>query len=582
MNKKILTILIFVIAVLGICCTYLFSGKSSTDNKEHLKTDQTISNSKQIKSNKTNAKIRKVKQIQKINEVKKEKEQFTTFIDMKKWQHNAKDGVYYQLGIFYTQTPVDLKYQKLALFVPEKYLKCENNGNKTFSCVHDMTARVEKFDVRIAPIVFEINSPDFASTPALTEYRDYTKYTNKGLIYAHIGFRGIEAGAPYGVTDIKAAIRYLHKNNQVLPGNTDSLFILGANHGAALAAIIGASGNDKTYTPYLQEIGALKGVDDTVFGVMLINPISGLDTANEAIEWMLGGSRKDMSSEQKKLSEKMAKEYANYINRAGIISPQGQALTLQYSENGMYQQGTYYDYIKGTIAASLEKFLHDTTFPTIIPKSWEISEDTANEQDNIVLTGTAQTKEKFLRNLNAKKLWVIDRGVLGLKISSLADFNNIFKRNIPAIASIDGLNKKQKANTLFGRGNGEKLRFDFYTARVLKSLSSENDYSADLYKQDKTGAITLKRANLYNPLYYLLSSYDGYNSTTVAPYWYIRNGLFQNKDVLTTAVNLTLALSNYKGVKPVNYQAVWGMGDIDDLSEQNRNEFINWITNMYK
>ena len=581
MNKKILVVLIFLVAVSGICYTYLFSDKKTSVSNESNVTEQSFSASEQANSKESDVKVQEIKQ-QNIEKIEEEKEEFVNFINMKKWQYNAKDHIYYQLGIIYTQTPTDLKYQKMALFVPEKYLKCEDNGNKTYSCAHDMTGRIEKFDVRNAPIVFEINSPDFAATSALKEYKNYAKYTNSGLIYAHIGFRGIKAGAPHGVTDIKAAISYLHKNNQVLPGSSDSLFVLGANHGATLAAIIGVSGNDKTYTPYLQEIGALKGVDDTVFGIMLINPISGLDTTNEAIEWMLGGSRKNMSAIQKKLSEKMAKEYANYINKAGIVSPRGQALTLQYSESGIYQEGTYYDYIKSVIASSLEKFLHDTTFPYSIPKSWEISEDTAREQDNIVLAGTAQTEEKFIRKLNAKKVWIQNHSVRGLNILSLADFNNIFKRKIPAIASIDGLNKEQKTNTLFGRGNGENLRFDLYTARVLKSLSSNKDFSADLYKQDKKGIITLKRANMYNPLYYLLPSYDGYNSTTVAPYWYIRNGLFQNKDVLTTAVNLTLALTNYKGVKPVDYQAIWGMGDIAGLSEQNRTEFINWIANMYR
>ena len=99
----------------------------------------------------------------------------------------------------------------------------------------------------------------------------------------------------------------------------------------------------------------------------------------------------------------------------------------------------------------------------------------------------------------------------------------------------------------------------------------------DLYKRDKAGSITLKRVNLYNPLYYLISSYEGYNTSTAAPYWYVRSGLFQNSDILTSSVNLYLALSGYRKIKEVDYQTVWGMGEVKELTDKNIEEIFDWI-----
>lgn len=42
-------------------------------------------------------------------------------VDMSKWQYNAQDGVYWQVGIAYCASPVDLTYETLGIFVPERH-----------------------------------------------------------------------------------------------------------------------------------------------------------------------------------------------------------------------------------------------------------------------------------------------------------------------------------------------------------------------------------------------------------------------------------------------------------------------------
>ena len=62
----------------------------------------------------------------------------------------------------------------------------------------------------------------------------------------------------------------------------------------------------------------------------------------------------------------MAEAFAKYINDLGLKDASGNTLTLEESENGIYQAGTYYEYLKGVVENSLNNFLEDTTFPYTI------------------------------------------------------------------------------------------------------------------------------------------------------------------------------------------------------------------------
>ena len=53
---------------------------------------------------------------------------------MTKWNYNADDDVYYQIGIPYCASPADESYETLAVFVPGTYLNGSDNGDGTWSC----------------------------------------------------------------------------------------------------------------------------------------------------------------------------------------------------------------------------------------------------------------------------------------------------------------------------------------------------------------------------------------------------------------------------------------------------------------
>ena len=177
------------------------------------------------------------------------------------------------------------------------------------------------------------------------------------------GARGRDAGAPAGVTDFKAAIRYTRYNEGIIPGNMDEFYVEGMSGGGAQAAVIGASGDSSLYEEYLKEIGAVEGVSDAVTGAMCWCPITSLDSADMAYEWNMGNTRTDLSEEEQTISDLLTEAYAGYINETGFTDEDGNILTLEQSEDGRYQAGTYYDYVKTVVEESLNHFLSDTTFP---------------------------------------------------------------------------------------------------------------------------------------------------------------------------------------------------------------------------
>ena len=285
-------------------------------------------------------------------------------IDNTKWQYNESDDVYWQVGIRYCENPADEKYETLGIFVPGAYMNASDNGDGTFTCEINIAGTVGGYTAETAPVVIPVNTPGYSAMSAPTGYSSsVAEYTNAGFIYLNAGCRGRDHGAPAGVTDLKAAVRYFRYNNGNVPGNSERIFTFGMSGGGAQSALVGATGDSELYDPYLEAIGAVQGVSDAVAGSMCWCPITNLDYANEAYEWNMGSTRTGLDSDTQKLSDGLAEAFAEYINELGIKDGNGNTLTLTKSENGIYQAGSYYDYVVAAVERSLNNFLSDTEFP---------------------------------------------------------------------------------------------------------------------------------------------------------------------------------------------------------------------------
>lgn len=650
-------------------------------------------------------------------------------IDDTKWCYDETDGVYYQLGIAYCATPADADYEQLAIIVPGAYMQATANGDGTFTCSIDASAEVGGYTASTAPIVMPVNTPGYAAQAPMTEYTSVAEYTDAGFVYVHAGCRGRDAGAPAGVTDLKAAIRYLRYTAGNLAGDTERIFSFGMSGGGAQSALLGVTGDSSLYDDYLAAIGAVEGVSDAVLGSQAWCPVTSLDSADEAYEWMMGNTRTDLSKEEQTISDELTTAYAAYINQLGLADENGAPLTLEASADGRYQAGSYYDYLKEIIEESLNHFLADTSFPydadaasshggrggmgtggmgqgdphgghgprgnaggqgqmapgngmagaadgktpsggkaednaggqgQMAPgngmagaaagktssggsaennaggrgertpgndtvgaadgktSSGGSAEGNANGQgqmasgngmapggdeaeagsigaqtdftaidqiqrkensSGVKISGTFETVQDYIDALNADGTWVnYDAATGTATITSIADFAAAVKVASKGIAAFDQLDASQGENTLFGYGDGTGAHFDATLADILETIGADDaaDYSDDMTRVDALGHSVADRVKMYSPLYYLLASSEGYQSTNVAKYFRINSGLWQGDTAVNTEANLALTLKNYGA--SVDYSFVWGQGHTTaERSGDATSNFIDWV-----
>lgn len=553
-------------------------------------------------------------------------------IDMTQWQYNEENDVYWQVGIPYCETPADESYENLGIYVPGAYMEGTDNGDGTYTCTVNASGTAGGFTAETAPIVIPVETPGYAAMAAPTDYVSGTSpYTDAGFVYVYPGCRGREAGAPAGVTDLKAAVRYLRYNAEVVPGSVDRIFSFGMSGGGGQSALLGATGDSELYTPYLEAIGAVSGVSDAVAGSMCWCPITSLDYASEAYEWNLGVTRTDLSGDMQALSDAMAERFALHINTLGLTDADGNVLTLVASEDGIYQAGSYYDYLKTVIETSLNHFLADTAFPYTVERGGrggfggglpDLGEgmdfgkngegkggpdggkggrdldggmgglldlgggndyyaldgiDRMEASGGVTLSGTYETAQDYIDALNAETEWVTyDRAANTATITSIADFARALKISSKNLGAFDDLDETQGENVLFGDGDGEGDHFDAVMAELLMGTEYEAAFTEDLARADALGNSVEDRVNMYTPLYYLNSAYAGYGSSNVASYWRIRSGINQSDTALSTEVNLALALEALGA--DVDFETVWGQGHVEaERTGDSTANFIAWV-----
>lgn len=551
-------------------------------------------------------------------------------LNMSSWNYDSSNDVYWQIGIIYCSKPETKEYESLGIYVPGKYFNGEKNSDGTYTCTVNKEASVGKYTATTAPIVFPVNTAGYSAQAAPTSYNynGLSDYMNAGLIYVYAGMRGRDngydssqnlsysGGAPWPVTDLKAAIRYYRYNATNLPGNTESIFTFGMSGGGAQSALAGATGDSSLYDDYLNSIGAItkddsgKVISDAVCGSMCWCPITSLDYADEAYEWNMGqyatsGTRAS-TTWTSAFSKDLAKSFGEYINKLGLKDSNGNTLTLEQTSNGIYTSGTYYNYMLSVIQESLNNFLKDTTFPYTPSNSFNasgnfggggpnsdggITSGNGKQQSSNQSSTTYQTVEEYINSLNSDTQWIkYDSNTNTATITSIEAFVTHCKNATKDVGAFDSLSRSQAENNLFGNDSNDSLHFDYTMAQLLKnnsnSYSSYSDYDSgkaseyenDLTATDKLGKSIQYRQNMYNPMYYLSNYYEGNGTSKVAKYWRIRTGINQGDTALTVETNLALALKQNTNVKNVDFETVWGMQHtMAERTGNSTTNFISWI-----
>lgn len=554
-------------------------------------------------------------------------------VDNTKWNYDETNDIYYQIGLVYCAKPQATEYESLAVYVPGVYMQGVKNPDGTYTCQINPKAKVGNYTAVTAPVVMPVNTGGYAAQKAPSSYdgTGLSTYLSQGFVYVYAGCRGrsngtnpdgtaYDGGAPWGVTDLKAAVRYLRYNDSLIPGNKNRIFTFGHSGGGAQSALMGATGDSEMYMPYLSSIGALmkdsqgKPLSDAIDGAMCWCPITNLTQANLSYEWMMG----QFSSEgtraygtwTRSLSKDMARAYADSLNRMGLRDEQGNVLTLTQSESGIYMAGPYYDYLKTTIETSLNNFLKDNQFPlTTGQRDFQVDGAFPGQGAQESMGGwtppkgapvmpmaqeephTYNSAKEYIDALNGDNPWITyDEKTNTATIFSVEAFVEHMKQATKSVGAFDDLQKAQAENLLFGNGQNDALHFDgnmtYFMEKRQNTYKNYRDYDdsirqayeGDMNNVDALHVDTLTRQLMYDPMTFILVPAGEKRPSTLAKHWRIHTGISQGDTALTTEVNLALALKQRKDVEDVDFATVWEkkhtMAERTGSSTEN---FIQWV-----
>jgi hypothetical protein len=322
--------------------------------------------------------------------------------------------------------------------------------------------------------------------------------------------------APAAIVDLKAAVRYLRHNDVVMPGNANWIISTGSSAGGALSALLGASGNSQMYDAYLKEIGAADAADN-IYGSACFCPITDLEHADMAYEWMYGTTPLRTGLVDQELSQQLKDAYVKYQASLNLKGKNG---------FGTITAGNYANYLlRYYLIPSANKYLSGLTL----------------ERRNAYLAG------------NHWITWTESGATF-----AFADFVAHVGR-MKGLPAFDDFDLKQPEPNLFGTRTIDSRHFtDFSLQHVTGDKSAKLD--ADLQRL----------VNMMNAMYFI-----GQNNSGCADHWWLRQGTSDNHTSQTVIANLAASLENRK--KDVNTWLYWDAGHGADEDPE---AFIAWIGNV--
>lgn len=461
-------------------------------------------------------------------------------------------------NIVYVANPVDTAYQKMNIYVPEEYfhegtLNGYNMDNAPVLFPNGIGGYMPS-----GPLSLSGNSgrnifgmPGGGRPPRRMPQQTPNADTKKGSIIhyalahgyvvASAGARGrslqnadsVYTGkAPAGLVDLKAAVRYLRHNAAIIPGDQERIIPNGTSAGGAMSTLLGATGNNPDYTPYLEEIGAADAPDD-IFAVSAYCPITDLDHADCAYEWQFNGintyqsfmldmiesiapgtqNMRSLSAAQQLTSDQLKPLFPLYLNSLNLKDQDGILLTLDESGNGNFK-----DYVISFVLSSAQRQL-----------------------DN----GKDLSKVSWLKVENNR----------AVSLNFTEYIENMKRMKTPP--AFDAFDLSAPENHLFGTGS--------ITSQHFTEFSYNN-------APEKHTLASQDIINMMNPLHYI-----GLSNTSTSRNWHIRYGTIDNNTSLAIEVILATTLMN-KGYN-VDFELAW---DRPHRGDYDLDELFGWIDNIVK
>lgn len=355
--------------------------------------------------------------------------------------------------------------------------------------------------------------------------------------------------APKALLDLKAAVRYLRHFDEEMPGDAEKIITNGTSAGGAMSALLGATGNNPAYEEYLKEMGAADERDD-IFAAVCFCPITDLEHADAAYEWLYGCTNnvtRRLTDKQAEVSKELAAQYPDYLNSLNLKKPDGTPLT---SVN-------YLDYLKELLIGSAQEAKdYGATIPDSIGFAFnELPLFAApinggmrgHERPDLRPERRARIQGEYIIDLDLERYLNYVVSMTPLKTPPAFDSKGVAGGNSSA------------ENEEFGDKDGSSVNFTDYS---LQKSTGNAESQLDLK--------TRTAVRLMNPMNFISAP-----NTTVAPHWYIRHGAIDRDTAFPVPVNLATKLQN-EG-KDVNFKLAWNRPHSGDYA---LNDLFEWIRNL--
>lgn len=453
-------------------------------------------------------------------------------------------------GIYYVTNVEDSTYQTLNIYVPEHLA-----------------------DMPKVPILMRNYVGGYAASKAMSpSATDATgRALQEGYVVCIPGARGnnstltrngktiVTGTAPNGLLDLKAATRYLHYNDDLIPGSSDLIFTDGTSAGGAMSALQGATGNAADYEPYLKKMGAAPAKDD-VYASICYCPITDLGHADMEYEWLYGCTNtgvRHLDEAQIQISDELSALCPEYINSLGLKKKDGTPITAD----------NYKDVIKSYLMASAHRALQegfeipDSIGFTIYKKKFTPmgpgmalpagSKPDKREAPSFGPGGRMAFNDNtdFVTDLDLDKYLTYVATATPLKTPPAFDQMGVL------------VETASPENKVFGNEAGEGANFtqfslDHRLHNSKATLSKEQD----------------KRVKMYNPMAYISTG-----ESDVALNWYIRHGAKDRDTSFLVPINLATMLEN--NGKNVDFFLPWNRPHSGDY---NLDDLFKWIAATIK
>jgi len=295
-----------------------------------------------------------------------------------------------------------------------------------------------------------------------------------------------------------------------------------------MSTLLGATGDNPDYLPYLKELGAAN-TSDAIFATSAYCPITNLNNADAAYEWQFFGvnsyqkrgpanpqsnaAESQLSEAQIKVSKELKELFPAYLNSLHLKAPNGESYTLDADGNGSFKA-----LVKSYVIASAQKALKE---------------------------GTDLSKLAWIKIENSK--------VTDLDWDAYVRYLQRMKTP-PAF---DALNLSSPETSLFGTSTIDNQHF---TVFGIKNSTGKGTMADE------------HMIGMMNPMNYI-----GTPNTQTAKYWRIRHGSKDKDTGLSISVILATSLKN--DGNEVDLELPW---DRPHSGDYDLEELFKWVDGICK